>query len=697
MARHAPTDDVLRNAFSIISSLTEEKLFSNACTIHEHCEGICESLSNDLELVFGAEVDFGDQIKGVPTKGNRGPRDETWLESQDPPFPPYEYDSINSEAGTIRLLRVNRAIYRADVLECELIVCNIPNIPAYDALSYCWGQPLFDHSLLCNGRRMNIGKSLHAALQRYRQAEDSEKQEYLWADAICVNQKDTSERSQQLSLMRQIYESAQTVRVDLGDAPVTGWSEGYNLCQLLDVAEQEAGLMRELQSTQGRDEITTERILERFGLPAMGDPPWIDLLRLFESPWWTRTWTVQEIIMARRARLCLGIFMVPWKQCWTVVQVIKRLQLTIPTESFPSFAATVGFLNYDKIRRLSQWNACARTHYAPLLAVMHAKDFDVSDPRDKIIGPLTLIDEKPAAGISPFLPDYSLSVGTFYQRFTIHLVELGLGHHFLDLAGLHRRLTGWHKTSTTQSNTLFADLRIVPAKPYHANGRTTFRRVLAPTGDGVNADTMIVNATILDGIKAMTGVLNVSGAKTWQQGVQIMSRTKLDWIREAQNLVFKSEGVIAATGRYSDLPEAFAWTTLGNGQYAGNKAREGKALIENPHDALRKLQAHLDQVAEGAPIRYLDSANPVLAVVSKQTTSVCNGRKFAVLEGGWIGLVPECANEGDEVWIIHGCPVPFLLRRTGTIMPDTGIQPRLLVGDAYVHGVMEGEALFGNI
>lgn len=144
------------------------------------------------------------ELRGMRREIYREPRDERWLESHCPPFQAYEYGKIDSEAGTIRLLRLKPAIYRADILECEMIVCNIANAPEYDALSYCWGPPIFEYSLLCHGRRINIGRSLHRALKCYRQHEDGEKQEYLWVDALCIKQKDTSELNKQLLLMQRI-------------------------------------------------------------------------------------------------------------------------------------------------------------------------------------------------------------------------------------------------------------------------------------------------------------------------------------------------------------------------------------------------------------------------------------------------------------------------------------------------------------
>jgi hypothetical protein len=54
-----------------------------------------------------------------------------------------------------------------------------------------------------------------------------------------------------------------------------------------------------------------------------------------------------------------------------------------------------------------------------------------------------------------------------------------------------------------------------------------------------------------------------------------------------------------------------------------------------------------------------------------------------VTEKGYVGLGRP--GVGDEVWILGGGQVPFLLRPTG--------KRYLFVENCYVHGVMEGEVI----
>jgi hypothetical protein len=67
------------------------------------------------------------------------------------------------------------------------------------------------------------------------------------------------------------------------------------------------------------------------------------------------------------------------------------------------------------------------------------------------------------------------------------------------------------------------------------------------------------------------------------------------------------------------------------------------------------------------------------------------GRSFIVTEDRLMGLAPGTTRVGDVVMIIAGASTPFVLRsRAGK---DEGARRFALVGEAYVHGVMGGEAV----
>jgi hypothetical protein len=67
-----------------------------------------------------------------------------------------------------------------------------------------------------------------------------------------------------------------------------------------------------------------------------------------------------------------------------------------------------------------------------------------------------------------------------------------------------------------------------------------------------------------------------------------------------------------------------------------------------------------------------------------------DGRKMFRTKSGSLGMGPKSVMEGDEVWVLPGAKVPFVLRSF-----EGGREPKryTFIGEAYVHGYMNGEAV----
>ncbi|PNP86019.1 hypothetical protein FNYG_01075 [Fusarium nygamai] len=58
---------------------------------------------------------------------------------------------------------------------------------------------------------------------------------------------------------------------------------------------------------------------------------------------------------------------------------------------------------------------------------------------------------------------------------------------------------------------------------------------------------------------------------------------------------------------------------------------------------------------------------------------------------GGIGLVPLLAEAGDQIYVLNGGAVPFVLRKGKRLLNG-----HRLVGECYIHGIMNGEAIQGE-
>jgi hypothetical protein len=89
------------------------------------------------------------------------------------------------------------------------------------------------------------------------------------------------------------------------------------------------------------------------------------------------------------------------------------------------------------------------------------------------------------------------------------------------------------------------------------------------------------------------------------------------------------------------------------------------------------------------------SAKDLLAHAMRATI----GRQLDVTDAGHVALAPTGVQRGDEVCVLYGGRTPFVLRQAGRDPDGYGDRPLFrIVGQAYVHGVMEGQAVaaFGD-
>ena len=117
-------------------------------------------------------------------------------------------------------------------LRCTLRECEDASITPYEALSYAWGARTKGRCLYVSDAafegRIEITDNLFDALQELRRRIVGQRRT-LWIDAVCVNQGNDEEKSDQVSRMGQIYSNASCVRVWLG---TTKWRTPVN--QLLE-------------------------------------------------------------------------------------------------------------------------------------------------------------------------------------------------------------------------------------------------------------------------------------------------------------------------------------------------------------------------------------------------------------------------------------------------------------------------------
>jgi hypothetical protein len=95
----------------------------------------------------------------------------------------------------------------------------------------------------------------------------------------------------------------------------------------------------------------------------------------------------------------------------------------------------------------------------------------------------------------------------------------------------------------------------------------------------------------------------------------------------------------------------------------------------------------LDQIAEAEG--FMERLDPLLDRVFVNLQS----RLLCITENGRLGLAAHGTRPGDVVAVLMGCNVPFVLRNVSREGVSGSTASFWLIGEAYVHGIMDGEAI----
>ncbi|PMD45966.1 HET-domain-containing protein, partial [Hyaloscypha variabilis F] len=156
-------------------------------------------------------------------------------------------------------------LYPNKPISCVLEKVSLKDPPKYLALSYRWGGT--GRQILVNGKPFTVTDNLEIALQHLRK--DWEPLT-LWVDAICINQQDTEEKTQQVQQMTDIYRRAKQVLIWLGPA-ADGSDQVMDNLQLISQVCQRQDLRKSMRDIRAASSLASTR------------------------NWWSRTWVIQEL------------------------------------------------------------------------------------------------------------------------------------------------------------------------------------------------------------------------------------------------------------------------------------------------------------------------------------------------------------------------------------------------------------------
>lgn len=609
----------------------------------------------------------------------------------------YKYAPLKG-LRNIRILRLTGGNSR--ILFAELIETSLDSHLSYEAISYTWGNPDKSHSLaIQGGSTINITESLYNALVAIRHSKIEDGARNLWVDGVCINQDSETERSQQVQLMAEIYQSANRVITYVGE----------NILDItlgLDLANKLISCFNERRKSA--DSVPVPTIYAKHNVPDKSHPSWAALRDFLDRSWYTRIWIIQESLQNPNMIMMCGNVEINW-------QTFTLLNSTMQQSKFNEYAA----IQPRSERQVGAMGLMAwmqgeyRRRPMFLLELLAAsRDLSCADPRDRVFALSSLCRD------AKITPDYSKSKVEIYTETARHLLSFS-GIMTLSYAGI-KRTSGMPSWVPDWSVPLY-EVPVFQCRLFNASS------CLKPT---ISLDT------------STPGILRVSGkmhdeivhvTDTLRRVFVTARMERYSWIRDQYLRLTSSRRAYPGGQTYCEA----IWRTLISDLNHKQRFCKGNAPASLGGDfeeyvrpvkkwarweALQELLRYhpdrkpkppdIDPVVIEAWRRdlCLDTThsddddgreNAFSALHRHQSTNqqqrgnnyrdailsagnLC--RKLFTTKSGYIGMGVAEIEVGDTVAFFSGAAVPFVLRR------QNGSSAYELVSDCYVHGTMNGEA-----
>jgi hypothetical protein len=656
-------------------------------------------------------------------------------------IPHFQYDSLDKDS--IRLLKLKRRSLFSGVIQAELESRPFHEADfQYEALSYTWGSPSPKSLILINGHPFYVGPNLHAMLHA-RSMMFGER--LVWVDAICINQNDGKEKSVQVKRMEEIYPKSKRTIAWLGDSFDTP----------LAVKMIHKIVNRWEMFDQAPDEVFDTYLWKtRY-------PEWRALSLLVKNEYFSRIWVFQEVMLGNNFQFYVGGHYLSFDYMNKALSALGRggentnnllhgRLVFCPgagglrqNEEKENPETVTGIWQYWSVVSLRRFYGTAYTLSLGYLLSKSATSLKSKYAHDKVYGMLGVVDGPAGAEMKEKI-DYDKRVEEIWKEVAVAhfqpsskgciqstaiedaplmLAHAGIGFGdrprcvlylpswvpdwnpkwsmpdiLNNVEPLRPEFEGRHKRSSENVKMKFVDLE---KRNYSAGGRSNLMTLINQERWTLTVDAVQVDTLHKD---------------------RIGDHFRPDF--DTEKLVewfLQTEAIRDRDGTHLDIPhgqgkEEALWRTLiADWADVEHPAPADYAkwfdIWRNLHVRKIKVQDLAEQLEmtgsysrSGSETRLSTALVATISQLASRFLSrfraSCKERRFCVTSGCRLALVPHGSLPGDVVCVIRSVHTPFIVRplQRETRKGESSLEGEyLLVGECYVHGIMDGEAMPNSI
>jgi len=622
------------------------------------------------------------------------------------------YRPLDFDTFEIRLLRVHEGP-RHRIITCSLEHVSLINPPEYTALSYCWGDANKTVAINLQGwGDVQVSSNLEEALVHIRDMDHPDigmggKGMALWVDALCINQQDPVERSQQVRHMRQVYSRAREVIswVPCSSAEAVEYliKDHFEATRTL-TPPPPAASSSEWEVYKARLESEERENSKRHGWVEQG---WSILEDFFSQDYWRRVWVIQEVTVATKAKVLCGTCEIPWEYIDNILAKWKQNPESVPFDS----------RTYLKAMHLTEFRHRFQVKREPISlldAMRWTYQTEATDPKDKIFALLGLCHDGPTyvpvpnykQPLEEIIADMSRAMMSFERSldlmcfkgkslqedsrlpsWTPNWVNLWSGS-LHSMTAHEARYADWHTAFSFNPILYGSTFQVLKVEGrYHGSITRLTSELVRPGHDGKLtftieprepwiSSTSSLFKTDVNLRRPISSVIKVRNS-IWQTLTMGLLPPELNdeaaalcfsklWTPEGRGSVhnialiewldrnawFEWEG-------YPQLLRSLRWWS----QVGCHSTPPQTVPASGKHASLQETSQNQEDKAVPFIDTFIETLEKVLksgmrlALVRTGGSPPCSARECDTLV-----LAPPAAKESDQMWLIKGCSVPIILR-----------------------------------
>lgn len=650
----------------------------------------------------------------------------------------YSRYPLDLDSDQIRVLEIHYDEWD-EPIRCSIRIVSLQEKPSYRTLSYVWGDTEPRKEISIGGQPFTVGPNLFDAIRRLRSFVPetwADQDLTIWIDAVCINQGSLAERHHQVAMMHKIFSQCMEVIVWFGEFSTDLLSPSEAIladfqydsparephhvgCQCLDADWKKSEAIPWTSSSTKALTIALS-VLQRIGVVQTCDDFqicrlfmnaeeisafWLCLNFIRKSCWFTRTWVVQEFVLAPARYICMAGWLLPFTTLeWAANAHSRHSNRSCCYERLRTLRSDIWAFPLNEIRHLSTLSQerVASEDFLELRASFTGKRASLD--HDLLYGLLGMLQLD-----NQIVPRYDRPVEEAYINFSRQMLQIPTScdctafasFAFTSVRARYSDLPSW-----VIDHTIFEDERILST--------TTYAKILAGYdhpqlqmsgkmyGLRFGEDQLILCGRFIDSISDV-GQANLCQSSQDDRDFLAMHT----W----RDLVLKRK---SPNDPYS-LPKDYAravynWATAWLRTMTANRRLSGDeryfVKFTDEDIAILLSDASLDPsnllLLQHTPTFY--GINPSLEAqffaqmvrpdLQRQANAIlfdtCYRSRMFLTQGDYLGLANIDIQCGDRIFLSARCGRPVVLRPVENSVSKWGRTTYRIVSSCYLDGFMDG-------